>query len=209
MSQELLVILSKRKKMAQANAQVLIDFRRLTEMDKASMKSLCKECFPTTEYPDYWYENLLSDTGGTYAVGAFVRGPQNRMVGMITAEEELLCKLEQQYDIEIKDISSPYATVMYIPIFGVSTTCRRQGIGQTLMAGLVEYVREKTSHKLIYLHVESLNKTAIRFYEKSGFGFIYRDIGYYTDVSIGEEDDGLVYGLLIKEKNEESGYDSW
>ena len=202
--------------MAQADSQIIdgqiaLEYRRLTAVDRTSLESLYDECFPgPVKCSENWYNRYLSGVGSTYAVGAFTPGPQGRMVGMIAAQEELLCQLKDRvHDIKLKEVPplSPYATVMYIPIFCVSATYRRQGIGQSLMSGLINFINEETSHQLLYLHVNCTNHAAIKLYEKNGFKFLYRQVRYYgyTDGYA----DGLVYVLYTANKNSFEETQDW
>ena len=59
------------------------------------------------------------------------------------------------------------------------------------MQSLLQYVHTQTTCKVVYLHVEAVNETAIKFYKNRGFTCFCTHKGYYSiEQSPG---DGLVY----------------
>lgn len=166
-------------------SQPSIEILRLNKCHKESVQKLCEECFPI-RYPDWWYENILSDRV-QFSLGAF-SGTQ--LVGIIVAEYQTPREAREQGKI-------PYSctnySVAYIISLGVKTEFRRQGIARKLTHLLFDSL--KTECKLVYLHVESSNKVAIDFYQWQNFLEHCRIPGYYT---INDSPaDALVYTYSI------------
>lgn len=67
---------------------------------------------------------------------------------------------------------------IYINQMNVKKTYRRQGIANKLMKKLFQ-IAKKNKIKLLYLHVVSINKPAIKFYEKQGFKITGKIIRQY------------------------------
>ena len=57
---------------------------------------------------------------------------------------------------------------LYLDDLCVDESCRRQGIGEKLMAAVMAYARENGAYN-VDLNVWEFNENAIRFYEKNGF----------------------------------------
>lgn len=76
---------------------------------------------------------------------------------------------------------------------GVSEEYRCRGVGSALMTSLVNFTNHQTVCKVIYLHVEADNSTAIRFYQRRGFSYHCTDRGYYTMPEDEKPSDGHVY----------------
>ncbi len=78
------------------------------------LQSICYECFPTSDYPDYWYSELLENG---FAYGAFDKAT-DKMVGMIVAEKQNILYAEDEVGTLLESLISVADTVVYIPIFG-------------------------------------------------------------------------------------------
>jgi ribosomal protein S18 acetylase RimI-like enzyme len=181
-------------------------YRELTIDDKPYMKGVCLQCFPI-EYPDSWYDDLLTGDNWTYTQGAFELST-GQMVGMIVGQVQTLHHLESEYGYVVKEGSGSSDLIMYITIFGVIEEYRCKGVGSNLMHSLVQYADSCTTCKLVYLHVEDGNNVAINFYKKRNFKFFCLHNDYYT--LEGEPNDGLVYiqyfdGVLPYEP----GFENW
>ena len=166
-------------------SQSSIEILRLNKCHRETVQTLCEECFPIV-YPDWWYENILSDRV-QFSLGAF---SGDQLVGMIVAEYQTPKDAREQGKI-------PYSctnySVAYIISLGVKTEFRRQGIARTLMQSLFDSL--KTGCKLVYLHVQSTNQAAIDFYQWQNFREHCKISSYYT---INEEPaDALVYTCSI------------
>ena len=78
---------------------------------------------------------------------------------------------------------------------GIRESHRRYGIGTNLMQGLLYRAKHDRDNKVIYLHVESTNDTAIQFYEKQDFHYFTSIPGYYS--LEGNPADGIVYVIFV------------
>lgn len=147
-----------------------VEILRLNQCHRESVQKLCEECFPL-QYPDWWYENILSDRV-QFSLGAF---SGDQLVGMIVAEYQTPREAREQGKI-------PYSctnySVAYVISLGVKAEFRRQGIARKLVCLLLDSL--KMECKLVYLHVQSSNQTAIDFYQWHSFQEFCRIPGYYT-----------------------------
>ena len=88
-------------------------YQRLGPEHKPGLVSISKECFPISDYPDYWYDELLL---AGYAYGAFDKAT-DRMVGMVVGQPQNIFDAEDDVGTLMESISID-DTVIYIPIFG-------------------------------------------------------------------------------------------
>lgn len=72
------------------------------------------------------------------------------------------------------------ADELHITNIAVHPTCRRQGIGRTLLRGVLEDARQRKL-RLVVLEVRPSNTEARTLYETFGFRVIGRRRGYYYD----------------------------
>lgn len=92
-----------------------LESRGLAAEDKPSMKLLCNECFPV-EYPDAWYDGLVSGAEGMHTQGVFEKST-GRLIGMIASQTHPLRSVEREYGAIVEEADKE-DTVMYINIFG-------------------------------------------------------------------------------------------
>ena len=92
-----------------------LESRELVAADKPAMKELCKECFPV-EYPDVWYDGLVSGAEGMHTRGVFEKST-GLLVGMIASQIHPLHSVEREYGAILEKAHREDA-VMYINIFG-------------------------------------------------------------------------------------------
>ena len=147
-----------------------IEIVHLNETHRESVESLCEECFPI-HYPDWWYNNILSDRV-QFSIGAF---NDVHLVGMIVAEYQSPREAREQGKISY---SCSNYSVLYIISLGVRSEYRRQGIARKLICLLLDSLN--TNCKLVYLHVQSTNDVAINFYQWQNFQEYRKVPGYYT-----------------------------
>ena len=69
---------------------------------------------------------------------------------------------------------------LHITNIAVHPTCRRQGIGRTLLQGVLDDARQRKL-RLVVLEVRPSNTEARTLYETFGFRVIGRRQGYYYD----------------------------
>ena len=99
-------------------------YQQLGPEHKSELISITRECFPGTNYPDSWYDDLLGN--GSYAHGAFDKAT-DRMVGMISAYTQSILDAEDELETLLESVISVEAnTVAYIPIFGESLRLNHQ-----------------------------------------------------------------------------------
>lgn len=72
------------------------------------------------------------------------------------------------------------ADELHITNIAVHPRCRRQGVGRTLLRGIIEDARERRL-RLVVLEVRPSNTEARTLYEGFGFRVIGRRRGYYYD----------------------------
>ena len=85
---------------------------------------------------------------------------------------------------------------------------RRLGIGTLLMDGLLSHAHGQIDSRVVFLHVESTNNTAIMFYEQRGFCYFTAIPGYYH--LEGNAANAIVYVTYINGgKHYEGGLKNW
>jgi len=82
---------------------------------------------------------------------------------------------------------------LHITNIAVHPTCRRQGIGRTLLRGVLDDARQRKL-RLVVLEVRPSNTEARTLYETFGFRVIGRRQGYYYDTG----EDALVMEADLK-----------
>lgn len=101
---------------------VRIAYRQLDFMDLPGIKAVADECFPTSDFTEEWYCEVLTGKG-SYAHGAFDQ-ETGEMVGMIMGETQ--CVLDAEDDVGDPilggSITAGKDNMVYIPIFGKSLT---------------------------------------------------------------------------------------
>jgi N-alpha-acetyltransferase 50 len=71
---------------------------------------------------------------------------------------------------------------VYIMTLGVLAPYRRLGIGSVLLQHILDQCAKDKSIKKIYLHVQTSNMEALKFYEKVGFHIINIVPNYYRNI---------------------------
>ena len=89
-------------------------YQQLGPEHKLGLKLICGECFPTSDYPDEWYEELL-EYG--FAHGAFDKAT-DKMVGMIVGQKQNIFGAEEEVGLLLESLIISEDPVVYIPIFG-------------------------------------------------------------------------------------------
>lgn len=84
------------------------------------------------------------------------------------------------------------ADELHITNIAVDPVHRRQGIGRTLLGGILEDARERRL-RLVVLEVRPSNREAVTLYESFGFRVVGRRRGYYYDTG----EDALVMEALL------------
>ena len=92
-------------------------YQQLGPEHKDELTSLTNECFPTSHYPDDFYEELLGK--GSFSHGAFDKAT-DRLVGMVTGKAQNILNAEDEVGTLLESVISLDDTVVYIPIFGKS-----------------------------------------------------------------------------------------
>jgi len=79
-------------------------------------------------------------------------------------------------------LSNPdrYSRLFYIMTLGTISERRKQGLGSSLVEKCVEVAKNDSSCGVVYLHVITFNKAAIKFYEKLGFYRVKEIEDYYS-----------------------------
>lgn len=103
------------------------------------------------------------------------------------------CKNQSHYNEPILQHLGLDFISLVLLFSGVLEPYRRFGIGSNLMKKFLFHAETNRHTKAIYLHVESCNHVAILFYEKMGFQYFKKILGYYYV----EHDDALVYVAFV------------
>uniref|UniRef100_A0A4W6F641 N-alpha-acetyltransferase 60 n=1 Tax=Lates calcarifer TaxID=8187 RepID=A0A4W6F641_LATCA len=148
-----------------------VQLRFLCHDDIENVKLLCGDWFPSSKYPDSWYQDITSNKK-FFSLAATFRGGRTKV---------------HKEDGDILASSFPVDTqVAYILSLGVVKEFRKHGIGSLLL----------DNHcKAIYLHVLTTNNTAIHFYENRDFRQ-HHYLPYYYSIR-GVLKDGFTYVLYI------------
>lgn len=131
-----------------------------------SLKKLNNVCLPVN-YSKKFYEAVL-DTQEDLTKFAYVKGIP---VGAIC------CRIE----VDEKDASS---RKLYIMTLVVLAAYRRQGIASRLLRSALEATVKKITPSVssVYLHMQTTNTTAIKFYETFGFSIERTIENYYKRI---------------------------
>lgn len=105
--------------------------------------------------------------------------PQNGVIGCISTQ---LRERESPMTFDLlegRNVSLPLPERLpphiYIANMLVDDTMRRRGIGIALLSAVADYVRVEQSVDLIALDVETKNLSAIRTYERAGYGYMSKN----------------------------------
>ena len=72
---------------------------------------------------------------------------------------------------------------LYIMTLVTLASYRRRGVGRALLESVLKYAKEElTMVKSVYLHVQTSNDAAIKFYESFGFKVQETIKGYYKRI---------------------------
>lgn len=94
-----------------------IFYRQLDVTDLLGLKAISEACFPTSDFPDEWYCELLTDKS-SYAHGAFDQDT-GEMVGMIVGKTQCVLEAEDEVnDLLLGSVTAGRDNIVYIPIFG-------------------------------------------------------------------------------------------
>jgi len=170
--------------------------RNLVQDDFDDVYNLCRASFPLN-YPHNWYRDVVN---GTYiSFGLFFTSPDNKpqLTSLLVAELKRVCDCDIEDQCLHKD---PGAYVIYILSLAVNELFRRQGIATVLLKFLMStYVGVHPFPKLVYLHVLSLNESAIKFYQKNGF-IHFATLKNYYEIN-GSEFAGCTFVYYTKQKS--------
>jgi len=144
--------------MQQPNLKV--EFGPMNDKTMELMKALNLALLPV-HYNQYFYQKALGYT--KYSRFAYFN---DIVVG------GLICREEMKDDEK----------TLYILTFGVLDPYRKHGIGVQLFDELMNSAKKDPELKKIYLHVQTSNEKAIRFYEKVGFEIVEKIENYYQDI---------------------------
>lgn len=152
-----------------------IEFKKIeNESELEEIKKLHKEWFPV-EYPDAFFREMY---GGRYQTllaiyRAKVLGQKKTetfILGSITYE---ILEIDNNvHQFSIKQLCNQDRG-LYIVTFGVVNELRKKGLAGRLLDQVIQIAKERRNIKYIYLDVVTYNKTAINFYLKHGFRYIY------------------------------------
>eukprot|EP00900_Chrysochromulina_parva_P028148 jgi/Chrpa1/9968/Chrysochromulina_OHIO_Genome00017293-RA len=129
-------------------------FRELEERDVTGLMELQRGLFPV-QYTESFYTKLF--TPGYYCIVGVA--PDGEIVAVVSARAIAFATAHEQQ-------SSREA---YIMTLGVKDSYRRQRIGMKLMDIIFCELRAKTDCEYATLHVKTINRAAVSYYEKLGF----------------------------------------
>jgi ribosomal protein S18 acetylase RimI-like enzyme len=142
-------------------------FRRLTTNDRVAFRALRQsalesnpQAYATSDEdwrnaPDEKIDALLDGNGGVHPVfGVFADAEETLLIGLVGLRREL------------RPTTRHKATVWGLY---VSPERRREGVGSTLLAGLLEAAKELPDLEMVRLVVATEDAEAVRLFERSGF----------------------------------------
>jgi ribosomal protein S18 acetylase RimI-like enzyme len=167
----------------------------ITEKNVRHVHLLNCSLFPIRYDPKFYVE-ILKSNGLTKLV---YYGNPNMNEELLTPVGTLCCRKEQinslksllqdfppSNDMNILSLSNQKSDIpsyrIYIMTLGVLASYRRLGIGTALLKYVFDYCAKDTTIQGIYLHVQTNNTEALKFYEKFGFEIINTSKDYYRNI---------------------------
>jgi len=188
-------------------------FQKLAPDDCAPLKCLHEICFPV-HYNNRFYSDLAK--GSYQGVELITRvsrklndvymlsnlGPvecnieNSRLVGGITAQMKTLDPGDNEQPLLSQEsFRLGYSKGCYILTLATDATCRRMGIGSSLLRYVLEMAKVDPCCGVVYLHVITYNTGAIQFYEGQGFVRVRTAVRFYKIK--GEFYDSYLYALYL------------
>mmetsp|Transcript_28645 Transcript_28645/g.37541 ORF Transcript_28645/g.37541 Transcript_28645/m.37541 type:complete len:186 (+) Transcript_28645:78-635(+) len=148
--------------MKERRPKLQVEFGPINENNLQQLRKLNLAIFPV-KYNDKFYSDILF-VPENFAQYAYVNG---FVVGAICA------RIEESEGGSLK---------AYIMTLGVLAAYRGRGIGHLLLKRLMEAVEEHGGLEEVYLHMQTSNADALRFYERHGFDNIDTIRNYYKRI---------------------------
>ena len=192
-------------------------YRDVCLSDFEALRTLHGSLFPV-DYDESWFRSVVTHSDGIFtylaieALGPLpsVLGPEqqeeHRLVGFVTARWVYAKSIDQSDKRHLENHGlgcSSDAICCYILTLGVHPAFRGRGLARGLL-NLVKLRAQEAKCPLIYLHVLSLNSSAIQLYASSGYeclallrDFYYINTGRQPDPSLTRYD-ALILAFRIE-----------
>jgi ribosomal protein S18 acetylase RimI-like enzyme len=162
-----------------------IRFRPIEPQDRLRIQELHEAWFPV-KYQDEFYEQLMlhrmPNTGEPLytCVATDANDPDDTVVACVVGAVVDAQKLNIASRRLLLSDQERYRRLFYIMTLGTSSEYREAGLGTAMMQKCIEEVAQDPMCGALYLHVITLNHSAIRFYERLGFWRVQEIPDYYT-----------------------------
>jgi ribosomal protein S18 acetylase RimI-like enzyme len=161
-----------------------IRFRPIEPQDRLRIQELHEEWFPVV-YQDEFYEQLvlhrMPHTGEPLytCVATDANDPDDTVVACVVGAVVDAQKLNIASRRLLLSDQERYRRLFYIMTLGTTSKYRQAGLGTAMMKKCIEEVVRDPRCGALYLHVITLNDSAIRFYERLGFWRVQEIPDYY------------------------------
>ena len=168
-----------------SNTPMSIRFRPIEPQDRLRIQELYEEWFPVV-YQDEFYEQLvlhrMPHTGDPLytCVAVDADDPDDTVVACVVGAVVDAQKLNIASRRLLLSDQERYRRLFYIMTLGTTSEYRQVGLGTAMMQKCIEEVVRDPMCGVLYLHVITLNDSAIRFYERLGFWRVQEIPDYYT-----------------------------
>jgi ribosomal protein S18 acetylase RimI-like enzyme len=162
-----------------------IRFRPIEPQDRHRIQELHEEWFPVV-YQDEFYDQLMlhrmPNTGESLytCVATDANDPHDIVVGCVVGAVVDAHKLNIASRRLLLSDQERYRRLFYIMTLGTTSDYRQAGLGTAMVQKCIEEVAKDPRCGVLYLHVITLNDSAIRFYERLGFWRVQEIPDYYT-----------------------------
>ena len=102
----------------------------------------------------------------------------NKIVGHIALDAHAWRRAQESKDTNSTDYNQYIERITELRRCSVSTECRNRGIGRLLVNHLIKHAKEKLNAKCVFLTTTSVQRPAIKLYQKCGF----KIVGYLDQI---------------------------
>jgi ribosomal protein S18 acetylase RimI-like enzyme len=160
-------------------------FRDLEKKDRARIQVLHEEWFPVV-YQEEFYDQVvlhrMPNTGEPLftCVATIHDDPDDTVVACLVGASVDSHKLNSASRQLLITDETLHTKLFYIMTLGTATDYRHFGLGTALVQICIDEVQDDPQYGVLYLHVITVNESAIRFYERLGFWRVQEIPDYYT-----------------------------
>ena len=176
--------------------ELIYRYRTILPKDRARIQVLHEEWFPVV-YQEEFYDNLvlgkMCQTGEDLYTNVIVDEKDEIVAGLVGAIVPIR-KLNKMSRNLLLPQPQNHERLFYIMTLGTVTEHRNGGLASSLIEECIQHVVQPDRRcGAVYLHVITLNHSAIRFYERLGFWRVQEIPDYYTI-------DGINYNCYLYAK---------